>query len=77
MDIKEIENKLAELKGKQAEVFNKKKADRDSSVLDGIRTEINDLKAQAKEAYGKRQKDKKSEAHQQKVEATAARKASK
>jgi hypothetical protein len=77
MDIKEIENKLAELKGKQAEVFTKKKADRDSSALDGLRTEINDVKAPAKVAYAKRQKENKSEAHQQKVEATAARKASK
>jgi len=58
MDIKGIESKIAELKAKQSDYFKKKKADRAEGELEGIRTELNDLKAQAKEAYRGRQKEK-------------------
>lgn len=75
MDIKELEKKLAELKGKQSDVFKKKKAERNLEDLAAIREEMNDLKAKAREAYKARQKEKKQEAHQQRVEATKARKA--
>ena len=77
MDIKEIEKRLVELKGQQSDVFKKKKADRDTSVLEGIRSEMAELKQQAKDAYAARKKEKKAEAHQQRVEATKARKAGK
>lgn len=58
MDIKGIESKIAELKTKQSDYFKKKKADRVSTELEGIRSELNELKVQAKEAYRGRQKEK-------------------
>ena len=77
MDIKEIEKKLVELKGKQSDVFKKKKAERNLEELAAVREEMNDLKAQAREAYKARKKEKKQIAHQERVEATKARKAGK
>ncbi|MGB0525544.1 MAG: hypothetical protein ACPGJS_21385 [Flammeovirgaceae bacterium] len=58
MDIKEIEKKIVELKAQQSDFFKKKKADRDAGAIEGIRSELNDLKAQVKEAYRGRQKEK-------------------
>jgi len=77
MEVKEIEKRLAELKGQQSDFFKKKKADRNASDIDAVRKEISELKEQAKEAYAARKKEKKGEAHQQRVEATKARKAAK
>lgn len=54
MDIKEIEAKLHELKVKQSEHFQAKKADRNASELEGIRSEMNELKAKARELYRER-----------------------
>ncbi|PWJ39128.1 hypothetical protein [Sediminitomix flava] len=53
MNIKEIEAKIVELKGKQSEIISKKKADRDAAALEAIRKELNELKAQATSAYAK------------------------
>ena len=51
MDIKEIESKIVELKGKQSDYFKKKKADRDAGMIAAVREELNDLKAKAKAVY--------------------------
>ena len=77
MDIKETEKMLVELKVQQSDVLKKKKADRATRVLAGIRSVMAELKQQAKDAYAARQKEQKAEAHQQSVEATNARKAGK
>ena len=77
MEVKEIEKRLAELKTQQSDFFKKKKADRNADELESVRKEISDLKEQAKEAYAARKKEKKGEAHQQRIEATKARKAGK
>lgn len=61
MEIKAIESKIVELKAKQSDFFKKKKADRDAGAIEGIRSELNDLKAQVKEAYRGRQKEKRIE----------------
>ncbi|MEN7548325.1 hypothetical protein AAG747_10430 [Rapidithrix thailandica] len=53
MNVKEIEQKIVELKGKQADYFKKKKAERNPSEIEEIRKELNELKSQAKEAYKK------------------------
>lgn len=58
MDIKATESKIVELKAKQSDFFKKKKADRTAGELDGIRSEMNELKNQLKDAYRGRQKDK-------------------
>lgn len=65
MDIKEIEKKIVELKSQQSDFFKKKKADRDAGTIEGIRSELNDLKAQVKEAYRGRQKEKRAAKHAQ------------
>lgn len=61
MDIKAIESKIVELKKQQSDFFKKKKADREAGSIEGIRSELNELKAQAKEAYRGRQKEKRIE----------------
>lgn len=48
---REIEQKLAELKGKQAAHFQKKKADRDADALSAIRDQMNELKAEVRKLY--------------------------
>lgn len=58
MDIKSTESKIVELKVKQSDFFKKKKADRTAGELDGIRSEMNELKNQLKDAYRGRQKEK-------------------
>lgn len=47
MDIKALEAKIVELKGKQAAYFQTKKADRNAAELEAVRKEMNELKAQA------------------------------
>ena len=58
MEIKELESKIVELKGKQSDYFKKKKANRNPEELEAIRKELNELKEQAKGAYRGRQKEK-------------------
>ena len=77
MDIKKIEKKLVELKCKKADIFKKKKAERNADDLVAIREEMNSLKTEAATAYVARKKEKKGLAHQARVEATIARKAAK
>lgn len=47
MEKKDIESKIRELKGKQSEFFQKKKADRNPEEINAIREEMNGLKDQA------------------------------
>lgn len=54
MTIQELETKIIELKGQQAAFFQKKKADRDLDVLAEVRKELNELKAEAKAQYRKK-----------------------
>ena len=58
MDIKGTESRIVELKAKQSDFFKKKKADRPAGELEGIRSELNGLKDQLKDAYRGRQKEK-------------------
>jgi len=57
MDKTEIEKRLVELKAAQAEVFKKKKADRDLDALQAVRDEMNDLKKQVSDLYRGRKKE--------------------
>jgi len=47
MTLLEIENQIGVLKGKQADHFKKKKADRNAEELAATRQQLNDLKKQA------------------------------
>ncbi len=51
MNVKEIESKILELKGKQSAHFSKKKDQRNAAELEAVRTELNDLKKQAGAIY--------------------------
>jgi len=53
MNKHEIELKLNELKGKQAEIFKVKKDKRDLDALSAIREELNDLKSKLADAPAK------------------------
>ncbi|GAB4329289.1 MAG: hypothetical protein OHK0038_03350 [Flammeovirgaceae bacterium] len=53
MNIKDIEKRLSELKGKQSEIMKLKKDKRDIAVLEAVRKEMNDLKEQAYKIYRK------------------------
>ncbi|MGF1533054.1 MAG: hypothetical protein ACFCUI_05090 [Bernardetiaceae bacterium] len=46
-----LEQTLAELKGKQADFFKKKKADRDPDAIQEIRRQINQAKQEVKRLY--------------------------
>ncbi len=50
MELKEIQQKIAELKTAQSNYFKKKKADRISSEIDAIRSELNELKKKLNKA---------------------------
>jgi hypothetical protein len=49
MERSEIIQKIAEVKAKQSDHFKKKKADREETEINFIRTELNQLKAQLNE----------------------------
>lgn len=53
MTTQELEAKIVALKGKQSDHFKKKKADRNSEELTAVRTELNELKKEAKAIYRK------------------------
>lgn len=65
MNIQEIEKRISELLGKQSDHFKKKKADRNATELEAVRTELNDLKKQATELYKKAKASNKKELKQQ------------
>lgn len=51
MDKKNLEAKLHELKGKQAAIMATKKAERNTTELEAVRKEMNELKKQASSLY--------------------------
>lgn len=54
MSLLDTEKKLAELKGKQADIMKQKKANRDKAALEAVRKEMNELKGQVKAEYRKK-----------------------
>jgi polyhydroxyalkanoate synthesis regulator phasin len=50
MELQDIQKKIAELKTAQSDYFKKKKADRISSEIDAVRTELNELKKKLKQS---------------------------